>query len=425
MEHDPLSLLPEVKTILETLLAQAEQPGRKQVTRVRLHTQAYDWYYAGSIRYSVNEQMQLLEAKGWLRLHWQKFEKGNLLEAIDLVARQEVIEELNALLGRTPFHDIRTRMHQLLDQQETHGGWFDSFVFWARTQLDANKSIAPLSLQDLRESQDLLTALSAIADLQTPVFERSLSVSLFKNSKRLEELRGGIVYVLRMHEPDAAGYGDDEWALLHVHRINRPPERVPLTGPIELLIQNTSQSNRTESETYLRLEPGLSSISLPEDILRSAVIRACPAKAIITVENLTSFSELLIIRPLDVMAVHTGGFASPSLTAFLYNICNYRPGLPFFHWGDLDAGGLRILAHLRRRLGRVIPLGMDAETFEQSRLHAQPLASNDRESLGTLLNDPQLADCASLLHHLLKENLKLEQEAISAQRVLDQMSLLF
>jgi hypothetical protein len=423
MEHDPLSLLPEVKIILETLLAQAEQPGRKRVTRVRLHAQAYDWYYVGSIRYSVNEQVQLLEAKGWLRLHWQKFEKGNMLEAIDLVAQQEAIGELTVLLGRTPFHEMRTRMHQLLDQQETHGGWFDSFVSWARTQLDANKSVAPLSLQDLRESQDLLTALSAIADLQTPVFERSLSVVLFKNSKRLEELRAGIVYVLRMHEPDAAKYGDDEWALLQAHHINRPPERVPLTGPIDLLIRSTSRGG-IESEAYLRLEPGLSSISLPEDILRFAVVRACPAKAIITVENLTSFSELLIIRPLDIMAVHTGGFASPSLTAFLYNIRDYRPGLPFFHWGDLDAGGLRILAHLRRRLGRVIPLGMDIETFEQRSCYAQPLTSNDRESLGVLLSEPELADCASLLHHLLKENLKLEQEAIDAQSVLGQMSSL-
>ncbi|HLI05366.1 MAG TPA: Wadjet anti-phage system protein JetD domain-containing protein [Ktedonobacteraceae bacterium] len=423
MEHDPLSLLPEVKIILETLLAQAEQPGRKRVTRVRLHAQAYDWYYAGSIRYSVNEQVQLLEAKGWLRLHWQKFERGNMLEAIDLVAQQEAIGGLNALLGRTPIHEMRTRMRQLLDQQETHRGWFDSFVSWARTQLDANKSVAPLSLQDLRESQDLLTALSAIADLQSPVFERSLSVRLFKNSKRLEELRAGIVYVLRMHEPDAARYGDDEWALLQAHHINRPPERVPLTGPIDLLIRNTSRG-RIESETYLRLEPGLSSISLSEDILRSAVVRACPAKAIITVENLTSFSELLIIRPLDIMAVHTGGFASPSLTAFLYNIRDYRPGLPFFHWGDLDAGGLRILAHLRRRLGRVIPLGMDIATFEQRSCYAQPLTSNDRESLGVLLSEPELADCASLLHHLMKEDLKLEQEAIDAQSVLGQMSSL-
>src|SRR5947209_3315968 len=83
------------------------------------------------------------------------------------------------------------------------------------------------------------------------------------------------------------------------------------------------------------------------------------------------------------------GFASPSLTAFLYNIRSYRPGLPFFHWGDLDAGGLRILAHLRRRLGRVIPLGMDIETFEQSSLYARPLTSNERESLGVLLSEPK------------------------------------
>lgn len=425
MENDPLILLPEVKNILETLLAQAEQPGRKRVTRVRLNAQAYEWYYVGSRRYSVNEQVQLLEEKGWLCLHWKKFEKGNLLEAIDLVTQQEVIRELNALLGRVPFDEIRMRMYQLLDQQETHCGWFDSFVSWARTQLDANRSIAPLNLQDLRESQDLLTALSAIAYLQTPVFERSLSVRLFKNSKRLEELRAGILHVLRMYDPDAARNGDDEWAVLQAHHIKRPSERVPLTGPISLFVQHTLQSDKAESGIYLHLEPGLSSISLPEDVLRFAAITGCPAQAIITVENLTSFSELLIVRPLHVMAIHTGGFASPGLTAFLGKIRIYRPALPFFHWGDVDAGGLRILAHLRRQLGRVIPLGMDIETFKQASLYAQPLTSSDRESLAILLNGAELADCVPVLRFLLKENLKLEQEAISAQGILDQMSTLF
>jgi hypothetical protein len=421
MQREPLILLPEVKTILEALLVQAEQPERKQVVRVRLGTKNYDWYYAGSIRYSVNEQLQLLEAKGWLRLHWQKHEKGNLLEAIDLVKQQERVDELNTLLGRMPREAMRTRLRQLLDDQEGHGGWFNTFLSWAKGQLDSQKSPAPLNLMDPDECQDLLSALSTIATLQAPIFERTLSVKLFKDSKRLEELRGGILMVLRAHDPEADLYKDDEWGLLQAHHIKRPPERVPLTGPLHLLIATITPTENSVSETSLSLESGISSISLPEDVLRLATITSCPATALVTIENLTSFSELLLLRPPDMIAVHTGGFASPSLTTFLRSIRACRPDLPYFHWGDIDAGGLRILAHLRRQLGHILPLGMDEETVKKGAIYAQPLTPSDKESLRNLLTETAVADCTLLIHLLMKMNLKLEQEAISARDVVLQM----
>lgn len=227
--------------------------------------------------------------------------------------------------------------------------------------------------------------------------------------------------VLRTHDPEACFYEDDEWGLLQIHHIKRPPERIPLTGPLDLLISNTSQDGSVTLETSLHLESNISSISLPEDVLRSASIRSCSATGLVTVENLTSFSELLLIRSPDMIVVHTGGFASPSLTTFLRSIRISKPNLPFFHWGDIDAGGLRILAHLRRQLGYIIPLGMDEETFEKGSLYAQPLTSADKDNFVSLLVETTVADCISLIHRLMKENLKLEQEAINPRDVIVQM----
>jgi hypothetical protein len=368
--------------------------------------------------------MQLLETKGWLRLNWEKYEKGNILETIDLVRDQKIVDELNSLLGRIPIEAMRTKLRQLLDAQERDEGWLGAFLSWAKLQLDTHKSPVPLDYLDIQESQDLLHALSAIARLEVPIFERTLSVRLFKDSKRLEELRGRVLTVLRAHDPNATVYEDDEWALLQAHCIKRPPERVPLAGPFHLFIPNISQI-KPVSETYLHLDTDISSISLPEDILRSAIVTECTATALVTVENLTSFSELLLVRPRDIIIIHTGGFASPSLLTFLLSIRAHRPDLPFFHWGDLDAGGLRILAHLRRQIGHVISIGMDEETFEKERLYAQPLTPNDKENLMTLLTESTLKDCISLIHHLVTENLKLEQEAIDAKYILYQIKQIF
>ncbi|MBV9689143.1 MAG: hypothetical protein JO202_05460 [Ktedonobacteraceae bacterium] len=97
--------------------------------------------------------------------------------------------------------------------------------------------------------------------------------------------------------------------------------------------------------------------------------------------------------------------------------------LRIFVCGILDAGGLRILAHLRRRLGNILPLGMNIETFERYRAYAQPPTANDRASLDALVADPMPADCTAVIQHMLEVGLKLEQEAVRAGDVLEQVSL--
>jgi hypothetical protein len=157
---------------------------------------------------------------------------------------------------------------------------------------------------------------------------------------------------------------------------------------------------------------------LPATTLREAVVAECAASAVVTVENLTSFSEFVAVKPASILAIFTGGFASPTVIALFRAVRAVQPDLPFFHWGDLDAGGLRILAHLRKHLGEIVPLAMDVATFDAHRQHAQPLAENEREVLAQLRAHPALADCAPLIGRLLEANEKLEQEAVQAPRTI-------
>jgi hypothetical protein len=420
MEHELGNLLPEVIVILEALLAQAEQPGRKQVVRVRLNKRDHYWYFSDEeigLRRKVNEQLQWLATKGWLRLQWQKREEGNLLEMIDLIT--EVAANVYELLGRVPLSTKKDALYRLLLSQKAHDGWFLSFLAAAMSLLDNNKSPIPLSLSDLQESSDLLYALSAIAELDGPVLEHTLSIQLFGNSKRLEDLRPAVLSVLRAHSPTALLYGDNDWAVLQAHNIYRPAKYVPLTGPFSLQFKGTQLGETAQ----LDLEPHLPSISLPDNALRTADIIACEATALITVENVTSFNELLFVRPLSVIVVLTGGFACSGLIIFLSKLRAFRPDLPFLHWGNVDARGLHVLAHLRSHLRNVQPLGMDIETFDAYRASAQPLTSGDEANLRSLIANPQLADCVPLIDYLMECGLKLEQEAVSVVRMKDQAKM--
>ena len=53
--------------------------------------------------------------------------------------------------------------------------------------------------------------------------------------------------------------------------------------------------------------------------------------------------------------VYTGGFASTGVVDLLKSILALvSPSVPFFHWGDIDPGGLRIFRFLEETL-RALP----------------------------------------------------------------------
>lgn len=391
--------------ILQTLLDRLEQPGRQRVVRVRLTENQHADYFSDRTvapRHETNAALQELAGQGVLRLHWRKWEKGNWLEAVDLVP--ERAEAVYALLKRTPRGTREGALRDLLAAQTPQAGWHAAFLKWATARLADHRSVAPLDLDDPQGNADLLRALDALARLANPTLERSLSVRLFGDSKRLEVLRRGVVAVLRRHDPEAAAYGDDDWALLRAHHLERVPEYVPLAGALVLRVNGAD----------LDLAPFAPSVALSAATLRMAMVVACLASRIVTVENATSFSELVAVRPASVLALYTGGFASPAVIAFLQAIRAARPDVAFFHWGDLDPGGLRILAHLRASLDTVTRLAMDVDTLKAHRAQSQALTATDRKALVTLRSLPVLADCVPLIDHLLATGQKLEQEAVDA-----------
>lgn len=411
-----------VRDLLSLLLDRAEQPERKR-SAVVLIRRACPWYDSEQIpsglRPRFHEALQELEQRGWVRLSWRRFNEGNLLEKVELVIRApEQLALLYSELGRVPREMQEARLQALLEEQEPGSDWHAVFLVRARAQLKVHRLPVPLSLSDPQESRDILRALAAIARLREPVLLRKLSVQIFHNSKRLGNLKSAIVAVLSTCSAEAPLYGDDEWALLQAHHIERAPEYVPLAGPITL--QAWDQRLPTK-EMYLELDARFPSIALSEYCLRQARVIACSASAVITVENLTSFTDLVLVRPSSLLVLYTGGFASPSLLSFLEKLQNLRPDLPFFHWGDLDAGGLRILAHLRTFLRTIQPVGMDVSTFMTNQDYGQPLTTRDREALNSLRTLENLSDCLPLIKYMIVAGRKLEQEAIEATSIVTQV----
>ncbi len=337
----PSNLSPVVRAVLASLLDQAEQPNRQRVARVRLNDTEHPSYFSErdvAPRREANETLVALAQRGFVKLHWRKFETHNWLDAVDLVA--EHTTEVYALLNRTPQSNRLQALRDLLNAQVSRPGWHRDFLTWANQQIDVHHSVAPLNLENPQHNADLVRTLAALADLTTPTLERRFSVQVFGNSKRFEELRRAFLTVLRRHDLDAANFADDDNALLRAHHLDRVPEYVPMAGSVVLQV----------GASQVDLRPFVPSVSLPATLLRNASIVECAARAIVTIENATSFNEFVAIRPSSVFAIFTGGFASPTVIAFMQQLRLARNDLQFYHWGDLDAGGFRILAHLRAKL---------------------------------------------------------------------------
>jgi hypothetical protein len=397
------------RSILNALLDQYEQPGRRQVVRVRLNEyRHHDYFHAQdfAVRREANEALQQLADRGCLRLHWRKWEDGNWLDKVDLIA--EGAETVYRLLGRAPLNEQEASLRRLLAEEAPQAGWHSDFLGWARHRLDNHASVAPLKLStteaDARWNRDLLAALAALAQLREPALERKFSVQLFGDSKRFEDLRGAVIRALRRHDPESAVFGDDDGALLRAYRLERAPEYVPIAGP--LILQSDHQT--------FDLTPFVAGVAIPATTLNHVTAHRCDGSAVVTVENSTSFSEFITAKPASTLAIYTGGFAGPAVVGMLSKIRTGRPELPFFHWGDLDVGGLRILAHLRKNLGEVEPLAMNVAVCDLYLGRSQPLNANEREGLTQLRAESLLVDCVELIDHLLKTDRKVEQEAVEA-----------
>jgi hypothetical protein len=396
------------RTILHTLLDRYEQPERQTVVRVRLSEQAHIDYFSltdAAPRQATNAALQQLADRGMLRLRWQKWEQGNWLAAVDLLPEQA--DALYTLLQRTPRLRQEAALRDLLHAQVPQAEWHAAFLNWAAQQLAVHRSVAPLAIDDTQWNADFLKALAAIAQLQSPTSERALSVRLFADSKRLADLRGAMVSVLRRWSPQATQFGEDDRALLQAHMLQRIPEYVPVAGPLVLRVGAVA-----EKATLLDLHGLAQGVALPTSILQAGQVHTCTAETVITVENATSFHELLPQRSPDMLVMYIGGFASPAVLALLHAIRAAKSEVVLYHWGDIDPDGLRILAHLRGSLGDVRPLAMDGATLEQHHQHTQPLTRRDRTVLCSLQQYEWLADCQPLIEQLLATNSKLEQEAV-------------
>jgi hypothetical protein len=89
-------------------------------------------------------------------------------------------------------------------------------------------------------------------------------------------------------------------------------------------------------------------VGIPPSELEGITFAQAP-RLLLTVENLTTFHELAASRLAGCVLLYTGGMPARSWTGAYRRVLQAVPdGCAVQHWGDIDAGGFRIAAHLAR-----------------------------------------------------------------------------
>lgn len=367
-------------------------------------------------RQIANEQLQTLEQFGWLKLGWLPGETGHLLASITLVP--EYVDSIFALVQRTPLAARRARLIDvLLGERFRFADWRLTAIQGALNQLKAERSPAPFSLTDEEFNRDLLIALAALDDVHEETPYRVFSVRVFNDSKRFEALLGAVGTLARRHQADWHDWSNEE--ILRELNLTANPTHLYLHGAWQL-IDEAGQIISLDG-----FDPSVGLAAAQAQCLQQASAGADP---IICVENPTTFYELIRHKhraetaghaPASFAAICLWGNPSPACRHLLSSL---PPETPLYVWADIDYGGLNILAQVREQVNRrAQPYGMDIPTLEAYARWAQPLTSGDVHHLNRLLRRTALADMHPLIEHLLRRGLKLEQEAIMPDWVMEHM----
>ncbi|TFI58433.1 hypothetical protein E2493_09870 [Sphingomonas parva] len=198
--------------------------------------------------------------------------------------------------------------------------------------------IAPLDDVSLGQVLDLAAAAGA-RSLEVDVSEvdyRTFSRRTARDSKALERQLPAVVHIMMTLFPQL----DDGLKL-------RPAERLASAGIVRL-----AQPLLLAGPIVLDGEslPALPFVGLPPEE-GSRVGLSGPATYVLTVENYASFVRHVreISSSDGGLVLYTGGFPSRAALAAIVRIASLAD-VPIFHWGDMDAGGVRIFRHLELAL---------------------------------------------------------------------------
>lgn len=341
------------------------------------------------MRRELNEELFIYQQRKWIEIDYD--EEYDEIHTITLC--YDKLDEIYRELKRKSQASLDQSYLELF-QAYAYEESLKPYVEEVLSRIQNYKSYKSLVYDDLDKTKACLMALSALFKQEKEISERIFSVRVLKDSKLFATMKPKLAMILKTCY-DAEDVDVDE--LMAEYNIMRNPTHVYLKGKGSFKI-GTTLIHLTDFKDGFALSSA--------DIKRLEWIDLS-FKQVISIENLTSFYE--VSKP-DTLFVYLGGFHN-RLRRSLFIQLKELVDCPFYHFGDIDAGGFNIFKHLCVKTNiEFIPLHMDIQTLEEYKDCCIPLTQEDQKRLALFQSNNTIF--YDEITWMLKHKKKLEQEHV-------------
>ncbi|MBE3562590.1 MAG: DUF2399 domain-containing protein [Hydrogenibacillus schlegelii] len=396
----------------------------------------------------MNDVCRALAASGVLSLKWERFREGDMLERVQL--EWGGIDAAYRLIGRDPYDAVLERLRSVLSPLQDHP-WTWVRDLWGEIDGRLAEHRRPLApFEDPEAAAPLVRVLLALPHVdEDGELKRLFSQRLFGDSKYFERhVERRLLMLLKRHAPpDVLAWDPDHEAsddgpqsrevLLDSVGVLDNPGSLWLSGPIVLKTRRqgngqaadgppvhrlSDSEKRPNLDERLNFEALSGGVGLSSSFLRRSEIVGLDVERVVLIENWTSFHQWVHERAgAPELVIYTGGFPRRIVQRFLAQLASYRAesasarGIPVYHWGDIDIGGIRIASFLKARFfPDLLPLLMDVETLEAYKDRAMAVDEGYARTAAALLDDPRYEAWRPVLRWIADRRLRLEQESIDS-----------
>ncbi|WP_461809774.1 Wadjet anti-phage system protein JetD domain-containing protein [Faecalimonas sp.] len=332
----------------------------------------------------------------YIRFDWRDMGKDITkihysIEILPLLCKKENVEE--------PLEKQRKYIEKMkiLLQNVSEVEWLYTYYHSLLEKLEQGKVVKEM------EDENLFVCLKGVADIQKPVWKRIFSANVLKNSKKFEqEYETKIVGILRNYSnlPDREELTDEEvlksCGILSYAQVLEWKGAVVYKLDTGTIIDTSDFSYGTiiNSQTLEHSKP----IALPH------------IRKIMIIENKANYENMIYEK--NTLYIYCHSFFSPKEVKYLQELEQLSDEkVEFFHWGDMDFGGIRIFLFNKENIfPKLKPYKMDKESFMEgvNRNIGICLGKEKRQKLEQM----NVGELEEVKNCILEYGMEIEQESL-------------
>lgn len=390
------------KAILNRLLDSYENSKGTSNRRVIVQAKSFKEYNLNNIieKKSFHNALKNLKDKGFIKYEWEKFEEDNLLRRVVLV--NSATDDCYKFIGRTASSEICNGIlnELIISYQKYDCLWIKNFISDSIKYIKANKKLPKNIPKDEGTRKGFFMLFDAI-DSGIDTSERYLSARLFGDSKIFEKYyKNRLITIVKKYVNNDL---EKNHALNYIG-IDNNPEEILIKGELKY----TLGDNCIDSSKFVY------GTSLNKDTICNMHITELTCDRILTIENKATYYEYIKRSKKNELVIYLGGFFGKVARDFLIKIKKAKSELvEFYHWGDIDLGGLQIYKYLCEVLDvQIMPYKMDRYTYETYHSNEYKLNNNQIQKIKKLKESKCMSILDETIDALIETRYRLEQERI-------------